>query len=119
MATRRETEREKVRPGMNAGAIFRTLSLAGCGRVADNVGHGAFALRGHGHWGMGGMTAVTPREPGQAEKWLAEARDGSPEAFGRLLQHCRGYLLHIAADRIDPHWRAKVSASDLVQDFEE
>src|SRR5262249_33813759 len=36
--------------------------------------------------------------------------------FGRLLQHCRGYLMHIAADRIDPHWQARVSASDLVQD---
>jgi RNA polymerase sigma-70 factor (ECF subfamily) len=47
--------------------------------------------------------------------WLAEARAGSPEALGRVLEACRGYLLLVAEEDLDPGLRAKGGASDLVQ----
>ncbi len=47
---------------------------------------------------------------------LAEAQDGSREALGRLLQACRGYLLRIARQALDPALAAKGGASDLVQE---
>lgn len=47
--------------------------------------------------------------------WLAEARAGSPEALGRVLEACRGYLLLVAGRDLDPDLRAKGGASDLVQ----
>jgi RNA polymerase sigma-70 factor, ECF subfamily len=51
-----------------------------------------------------------------AVRWLAEARGGSREALGRLLQACRGYLLLVAQQQVDPELRAKGGASDLVQE---
>jgi RNA polymerase sigma-70 factor (ECF subfamily) len=47
--------------------------------------------------------------------WLAAARAGSSEALGRVLEACRGYLLLIAEEDLDPALRAKGGASDLVQ----
>jgi RNA polymerase sigma-70 factor (ECF subfamily) len=47
---------------------------------------------------------------------LNVARAGSPEALGRVLEACRGYLLLIARQELDPELRAKGSASDLVQE---
>ena len=54
--------------------------------------------------------------PGGAAQWLAEARAGSPEALGRLLEACRGYLLVIARKELAPELQGKGSASDLVQE---
>jgi RNA polymerase sigma-70 factor (ECF subfamily) len=47
--------------------------------------------------------------------WLAAARAGSSEALGRVLEACRGYLLLVAGEDLDPDLRAKGGASDLVQ----
>jgi RNA polymerase sigma-70 factor (ECF subfamily) len=52
----------------------------------------------------------------QVEIWLAEARTGSSEALGALLQGCRRYLLAMANEALDSDLRPKVAASDLVQD---
>jgi RNA polymerase sigma-70 factor (ECF subfamily) len=46
---------------------------------------------------------------------IKEARSGSREALGQLLEACRGYLLLIAQREIEPDLRAKGGASDLVQ----
>ncbi len=46
---------------------------------------------------------------------LADARAGSPEALGRALEACRGYLLLVAQRELAPELRAKGGASDLVQ----
>ena len=54
--------------------------------------------------------------PGCLEGWLAEARQGSREALGRLLEGCRHYLLLMANQDTDPALRAKVAPSDLVQE---
>ena len=48
--------------------------------------------------------------------WLSAARTGSPEAFGRVFEACRGYLLLIARQELDDALRTKGSASDLVQE---
>jgi RNA polymerase sigma-70 factor (ECF subfamily) len=46
---------------------------------------------------------------------LAEARAGSREALGRLLEACRRYLLLIAERDLGDDLKAKGGASDLVQ----
>jgi RNA polymerase sigma-70 factor (ECF subfamily) len=51
-----------------------------------------------------------------ASLWLEEARRGSPEALGRLLEHYRQYLLLVANRKLDPALRVKGGASDLVQE---
>lgn len=51
-----------------------------------------------------------------AAQWLPAARAGSVEALGQALEACRGYLLLIAQQEIDPQLRAKGGASDLVQE---
>ena len=48
--------------------------------------------------------------------WLPAARAGSPEALGRLLEACHGYLLMIAEQELDPSLQPKGGASDLVQE---
>ena len=47
--------------------------------------------------------------------WLAQARSGSPDALGHVLEACRGYLLLVAEQDLDPALRSKGGASDLVQ----
>ncbi len=47
---------------------------------------------------------------------LAEARAGSAEALGNVLESCRRYLLLVAERNLDPQLRAKGGASDLVQE---
>jgi RNA polymerase sigma-70 factor (ECF subfamily) len=49
-------------------------------------------------------------------RWLGQARAGSSEALGRLLEECRQYLLLIANEELPADLRAKVGASDLVQE---
>lgn len=51
-----------------------------------------------------------------AERWLPAAQAGSKDALAQLLEACRGYLLFIAAQELDPALRAKGGASDLVQE---
>src|SRR5262245_57514454 len=47
--------------------------------------------------------------------WLPDARAGSSEALGQVLEACRGYLLMIAQQELEPALQAKGGASDLVQ----
>jgi RNA polymerase sigma-70 factor (ECF subfamily) len=49
-------------------------------------------------------------------QWIAEARNGSDVALGRLFEACRAYLLLVANDELHSELQAKVGASDLVQD---
>jgi RNA polymerase sigma-70 factor (ECF subfamily) len=49
-------------------------------------------------------------------RWLPQARSGSKEALGQLLESCRAYLLMVAEKELDPDLRAKGGASDLVQE---
>ena len=55
-------------------------------------------------------------EAEQAAEWLAQARAGSLESLGRVLEACRGYLLLIAQQELEPELQAKGGASDLVQE---
>jgi RNA polymerase sigma-70 factor (ECF subfamily) len=47
---------------------------------------------------------------------LTAARAGQPQALGRILEDCRGYLLAIADREFDSQLGAKAGASDLVQE---
>ena len=58
---------------------------------------------------------MTDRTP-DVGQWLAAARSGSDEAMGHALDACRGYLLSIASQELDPDLQAKGGASDLVQE---
>ncbi len=51
-----------------------------------------------------------------ADRQLADARAGSREALGGLLEGCRRYLLAIAERQLDPELKSKGGASDLVQE---
>ncbi len=52
----------------------------------------------------------------EVEKWIGEAQQGDHEALGRLLDHCRYYLLLMANKKLAPELWAKVAPSDLVQE---
>lgn len=54
--------------------------------------------------------------PGDAARWLPQARTGSQEALGQALDACRDYLLRIAGDELHADLRAKGGASDIVQE---
>jgi len=54
--------------------------------------------------------------PTQMAQWLHEAREGSEEALGRLLDNCRRYLLLVANQELHSPLQAKFGPSDLVQD---
>lgn len=47
---------------------------------------------------------------------IDDARGGSREAIGRLIDSCRAYLLLVANEELEPALRVKVAASDLVQE---
>jgi RNA polymerase sigma-70 factor (ECF subfamily) len=47
---------------------------------------------------------------------LSDARAGSRDALGQLVESCRPYLLMIANQDLDPKLRAKIGASDIVQE---
>jgi RNA polymerase sigma-70 factor (ECF subfamily) len=61
---------------------------------------------------------VVPAQPsaGDWQQLLAAARDGSPEALGRLLDDFRPYLQLLAGGELGGRVQAKVGESDLVQD---
>lgn len=56
------------------------------------------------------------RDPQDDAADIVAARAGSADALGKLLDRFRHYLLDIANSEIDEVVRAKVGASDLVQD---
>lgn len=47
---------------------------------------------------------------------LQDARAGSPEALGHLLEACRGYLLAVARQELPAPLHAKLDAADVVQE---
>jgi RNA polymerase sigma-70 factor (ECF subfamily) len=55
------------------------------------------------------------KPPKEVTRWLADARGGSVEALGQVLEACRGYLLRVASRRLSADLRSKGGASDLVQ----
>jgi RNA polymerase sigma-70 factor (ECF subfamily) len=59
---------------------------------------------------------LPPADRNQVEAWLDAARRGSGEAFGRLLDTFRRYLLLVAHRELDPDLQAKGGPSDLVQE---
>src|SRR5689334_22576253 len=56
------------------------------------------------------------RQPQNLESQIRDARRGSQEALGRLLEGCRQYLLLVANEQLDAELRDKLGPSDLVQD---
>jgi RNA polymerase sigma-70 factor (ECF subfamily) len=50
------------------------------------------------------------------EIWIEEARQGSVDALGHLLESCRPYLLLLGNQALSNELQAKIGASDLVQD---
>lgn len=52
----------------------------------------------------------------ELEEWICDARAGSREALGKVLEACRPYLMAIANDEIESPLKPKVSPSDLVQE---
>jgi RNA polymerase sigma-70 factor (ECF subfamily) len=61
-----------------------------------------------------GQAAGAPRT--LLETWLDQARGGSSEALGALLEGCRKYLLLVANRELDSDLRPRTAASDLVQE---
>ncbi len=61
-------------------------------------------------------TTNTPLIGNEISRFIHEARLGSSEALGRLMEGCRKYLLLMAGQELDSDLRPKGGASDLVQD---
>jgi RNA polymerase sigma-70 factor (ECF subfamily) len=59
--------------------------------------------------------AGEPARSGRTTWLIREAKAGSAEALGHLLEGCRAYLLLIANANLDADLRSKGGASDLVQ----
>lgn len=47
---------------------------------------------------------------------MAEAREGSRESLGRMLESCRTYLMLVASEELQSDLRAKLGPSDIVQE---
>jgi RNA polymerase sigma-70 factor (ECF subfamily) len=62
----------------------------------------------------GGVTMS--RSANQTMELIDQARSGSNEALGQLLDRCRRYLLRIAGEDLDPRLQPKGGASDIVQE---
>ncbi|MBI2824522.1 MAG: sigma-70 family RNA polymerase sigma factor [Planctomycetia bacterium] len=62
------------------------------------------------------MDSSTPSNPDAWGPLIKAARAGSNEALGDLFVVCRDYLLLVANTELDRDLRAKVGASDVVQD---
>ncbi|MBN1908967.1 MAG: sigma-70 family RNA polymerase sigma factor [Pirellulales bacterium] len=52
----------------------------------------------------------------EAQRLLAEAREGTPECLGRLLAYYTNYLKLLVSTQIDQKLRARCSPSDVVQE---
>lgn len=64
----------------------------------------------------GSDTTGRPGTPEGFEHWISEARAGCPDALGRLTERCRQYLMMVANKELNGDIKAKVGASDLVQE---
>jgi len=64
----------------------------------------------------GGRPMIAPGGAHDPDPSLADARTGSPEALGAVLEAQRRYLLLVAEKELAPDLRAKGGASDLVQE---
>jgi RNA polymerase sigma-70 factor (ECF subfamily) len=62
------------------------------------------------------MTSKPNQRHRSAQALLLIARAGSSDAVGEILESCRTYLMLIANEELDRDLRAKVAASDLVQE---
>lgn len=60
--------------------------------------------------------ALPDHSPDSVPLAIQAARDGNGESFGELSERCRAYLLHVANGELGDDLRAKVGASDLVQE---
>ncbi len=60
--------------------------------------------------------SVVPLQDGVLIDMLQDARAGSTEALGSLLEACRNYLLLVAHQELHAPLQAKLDAADLVQD---
>jgi RNA polymerase sigma-70 factor (ECF subfamily) len=54
--------------------------------------------------------------PADIGRWLRDARRGSSEALGRMLEGCRQYLLLVANEQLEPELQDKLGPSDVVQE---
>jgi len=63
-----------------------------------------------------GLPRPTSGDRFDTQKWIAQARAGSPMAISQLTEACRGDLLMIANVELDADLRRKIGASDIVQD---
>lgn len=72
--------------------------------MLDDIGHAAAAR------------ARNASGPNKTEVLIGEARAGSTEALGQLMEGSRKYLLLMANQALDSDLRPKAAASDLVQD---
>jgi RNA polymerase sigma-70 factor, ECF subfamily len=55
-------------------------------------------------------------QSGPIERWISAAKGGCADALGHALEACRPYLLRVANLHLEPDLKAKVGASDLVQE---
>ena len=66
---------------------------------------------------MSRLSGVSPTvDKHQVEDWIRAARGGSRQALGNLMVACHKYLLSIATQTLNDSLRAKLGASDLVQE---
>lgn len=65
---------------------------------------------------MNENSAADRQRVDQFDRLIDEARRGSVDAIGRLIQDCRGFLLAIANRELESDFAPKVGASDLVQE---
>ncbi len=56
------------------------------------------------------------RSVDECQVWIAAARDGCSDSFGRLIERCYRYLVLCADRELGGDLRAKVGPSDLVQE---
>ena len=56
------------------------------------------------------------RQPNGVAQEIEAAQGGCGESYGQLAERCRAYLLHVATRELGDDLRAKIGASDLVQE---
>src|SRR5262249_17750945 len=97
--------------GLSFVLIFRLPSSEALFMLHRRIVRPVFAFSVPGEIAAMSPEPETPREGGNVEKWIAQARAGSAEALGRLLDMCRRYLLLVANQELAPKFRAKVAPS--------
>src|SRR5262245_36025677 len=61
-------------------------------------------------------SGFNPTAKESVEHWIVEARNGSSEALGKVIDACRNYLMYVANAALSVELRAKIGPSDVVQD---